>query len=348
MALRLNELSYYAVFMNICILGAGAWGTSMAQHLVRSGQNVTLVPRRIEHATAMATTHENADYLPGIALDPNIQIAFELRPALMEAELVLFACPSQGLRDWCERLKPVLDSALRLRALVTLCKGLEQSTLRYPVDLVREIIPGYHYGVLSGPNYAREVAEGKPTATVLAMDAPEDELAAYQEALHGERLRVYRSSDVAGVELGGCLKNIYAIGAGFCDGLSLGDNARAAFLTRALHEMVRLGVAFGGRKETFYGLSGIGDLTATCSGEWSRNRTFGESIARGRSVAGLMDKRKTVVEGYWATACFYVKCKEKELDAPILGEVYKVLHEGKQPAQVVEALMSRPTKPEYL
>lgn len=330
--------------MNICILGAGAWGTSIAQHLVCGGQNVTLVPRRIEHALAIMTAHENEDYLPGIPLDPNLQIACELRPALLEAELVLFACPSQGLRGWCERLIPVLGSALQLKAFVTLCKGLDPSTLRYPVELVRELVPGYSYGVLSGPNYAREVAEGKPTATVLAMDAPDEQVALYQEAIHGGRLRVYRSSDVLGVELGGCLKNIYAIGAGLCDGLCLGDNARAAFLTRALHEMVRVGVALGGQKETFYGLSGIGDLAATCSGAWSRNRTFGESIAKGRSAGGLMQKRKTVVEGYWATACFYIKCKERKLDAPILQEVYQVLYEGKSPTHVVEALMSRPTK----
>ncbi len=318
----------------------------MAIHLVRQKHTVTLVPRRMEQAMGMASSRENKDYLPGVPLDANLQIASELKPAIMEAEAVLFACPSQGILYWCSQLKSAFSSAKRLRYLVTLCKGLEQSTLQYPVDLVQEQLPGYQYGVLSGPNYAREVAEGQPTATVLAMNAPEEEVFPLQQAINGSNLRVYRSEDVRGVELGGCLKNIYAIGAGLCDGLELGDNAKAAFLTRSLREMVRVGMHLGGEQETFYGLSGFGDLIATCEGSWSRNRTFGEAIARGRSASSLIAHRKTVVEGYWATACFSIKCRKEGIEAPILNEVYSILYEAKNPIDVVKALMARPPKPE--
>lgn len=181
---------------------------------------------------------------------------------------------------------------------------------------------------------------------VLAANRPTEPLQDYQAAISGRTLRIYTSDDLAGVEFGGCLKNIYAIAAGCCDGLKLGDNTKAALLTRALAEMVRVGAALGARPETFYGLSGFGDLVATCYGEWSRNREFGQRIGEGRSVADLLANRKTVVEGYKTTESFAGLCAERAIEAPILREVQAILYEGKKPAAAIAALMTRELKRE--
>jgi len=208
------------------------------------------------------------------------------------------------------------------------------------------VLPGRVAGALTGPTNAGEVARGLPAAMVLASTGPAACLAEVQAAISGPTLRVYTSSDLAGVEFGGCLKNIYAIAAGCCDGLRLGDNTRAALLTRALAEMVRVGEALGARAETFYGLSGFGDLVATCHGEWSRNREFGLRLGEGASVASLLAHRKTVVEGHKSAESFAGLCVEKGIDAPILREVHAILFEGKKPAAALSALMTRGLKRE--
>ncbi len=332
--------------MNFCIVGAGAWGTAMAIHLNRLGHVVTLVPRRFEHALDFASCRENADYLPGYPLPLSVQIGHELKPALMEAEAVLLACPSHGMRETCRAIGENLRAARSLRLFVSLAKGLEIKTHRSPAQISADLLPAYHHAVLAGPTAASEVAAGKPTAMVLAAASSFSELSAVQAAISGRKLRVYRSTDVLGVELGGCLKNIYAIAAGCCDGLSLGDNAKAALLTRALAEMVRLGTVLGGKPETFYGLSGFGDLVATSHGSWSRNRTFGQAIGEGENVESLLSGRKTVVEGYRSTASFYDMCRACGLEAPILQEVHAILYAGKDPGEALDTLMSRDLKPE--
>ncbi len=332
--------------MNICILGAGAWGTAMAIHLARAGNTVTLAPRRMEHALEMSTTRENQAYLANIPIEPSIQIGWKLKPILMEAEAVLLAAPSKGLRELCERIRPHLDSALQLKLFVTLCKGLEKDTLKKPVEILSEVLPEYIHGTLTGPTFASEVAMGKPTAMVFAADAEGKFIEAAQEAFSNRSLRVYTSSDLIGVELGSCLKNVYAIGAGICDGLDLGENAKATLLTRSLAEMIRLGTRLGGQAETFYGLSGCGDLLLTCNGQQSRNRTFGQLIAQGESIEDLIGKRKMTVEGYRTTECFHLLCREHGLDAPILNEVHTVLYAGKNPGESIADLMNRQLKPE--
>ncbi|MEZ5278689.1 MAG: NAD(P)H-dependent glycerol-3-phosphate dehydrogenase [Opitutaceae bacterium] len=271
--------------MNFCVIGAGAWGTAFALHLVRLGHSVTLVGRRLDLATRIASEHENADYLPGVDLPPSLQIGCEIKPALMEAEVVVLASPSHGLREWCRRIAGVRESSTRLWAAVSLSKGLELDTHRRPLEVIAEELPGLAPIALSGPTRAEDVAVGKPTAMVLAAAEGLPDLTSLQAALSGPALRVYLSDDPIGVELGACLKNVYAIAAGCCDGLELGDNARAALLTRALAEMVRVGTALGAITETFYGLSGFGDLVATCCGVWSRNRDFGFQIGRGSTPA---------------------------------------------------------------
>ena len=332
--------------MNFAVIGAGAWGTAFAIHLSRLGHTVTLVPRRLEQALAIASMRENADYLPGIKLPPSIQIGYELTPVLMEAEVVLLACPSQALRETCERLRANLGLVTQLKLIVSLAKGLEAGTHLRPSEVIAAVLPNYAAGSLTGPTNAAEVARGRPSAMVLAVTRTDAFLADVQAALSGPTLRVYTSHDVAGAEFGGCLKNVYAIAAGCCDGLKLGDNAKAALLTRALSEMVRVGVALGAKADTFYGLSGFGDLVVTCNGAWSRNRTFGQHLGEGAKAADLLAVSKSVVEGYRTTESFAGLCKERGIDAPILAETYRILYEGRPPAEALAALMTRELKRE--
>ena len=332
--------------MNFAVIGAGAWGTAFAIHLSRLGHTVTLVPRRLEQALAIASMRENADYLPGIKLPPSIQIGYELTPVLMEAEVVLLACPSQALRETCERLRANLGLVTQLKLIVSLAKGLEAGTHLRPSEVIAAVLPNYAAGSLTGPTNAAEVARGRPSAMVLAVTRTDAFLADVQAALSGPTLRVYTSHDVAGAEFGGCLKNVYAIAAGCCDGLKLGDNAKAALLTRALAEMVRVGVALGAKADTFYGLSGFGDLVVTCNGAWSRNRTFGQHLGEGAKAADLLAVSKSVVEGYRTTESFAGLCKERGIDAPILAETQRILYEGRPPAAALAALMTRELKRE--
>lgn len=324
--------------MNFVVVGAGAWGTAFALHLVRAGHAVTLVPRRREHAEELAVSRVNADYLPGLALPPSLVVTSDLDGPARAADIVLLACPAQALRETCGRLH---TGAF----VVSLAKGLEVGTHLRPSEVIAAVLPGVRVGALTGPTNALGVARGDPSAMVLAANtgAPVQEL---QAALSDRALRVYTSDDLPGVEFGGCLKNIYAIAAGCCDGLKLGDNTKAALLTRALAEMVRVGVALGARPETFYGLSGFGDLVATCYGGWSRNREFGQHIGEGRAAADLIAHRKTVVEGYKTTESFADLCTEKGIVAPILQETRAILLEGKKPAAALAALMTRELKSE--
>ncbi len=332
--------------MNFLVIGAGAWGTAFAVHLARLGREVTLVPRRAEQASALTTARENAEYLPGVALPPSLRITADLGQALPGAEVVLLACPSQALRETCVRVKAALPASSRVRIVVSLAKGLELGTHLRPAQVMAEVLPGLLVGSITGPTNAGEVARGLPAAMVLAADRDSACVSEVQAALSGPTLRVYTSPDLAGVEFGGCLKNIYAIAAGCCDGLKLGDNSKAALLTRALAEMVRVGTALGAKAETFYGLSGFGDLVATCHGEWSRNREFGQRIGEGAGAVELIAQRKTVVEGYKTTQAFAGLCAERGIDAPILGQMHAILFEGKPPAQALAALMTRGLKSE--
>jgi glycerol-3-phosphate dehydrogenase (NAD(P)+) len=309
---------------------------------------VVLAPRREEHARALREGRENAEYLPGIALPEALVIEADLRPALSGVELVLMACPSQALRETSRKVRLFLPSASGAPGLwvVSLAKGLEMGTYKRPSQVLDEELPGCRVGALTGPTNAAEVARGLPAAMVLALGGPATELQRLQAALSGPTLRLYTSEDLPGVEYGGCLKNIYAIAAGCCDGLGLGDNAKAALLTRALTEMLRVGTALGAKLETFYGLSGFGDLVATCHGAWSRNREFGQQLGQGVSVEQLISGRKTVVEGYRTTASFHGLCLERGIEAPILAEVHRICHEGKQPRDALFALMTRELKKE--
>lgn len=333
--------------MNFCIHPAGAWGTALAIHLNRKGHSVTLVPHTLEEAMAMGVERENTRFFPGFRLPPDIQIGHELKPALMEAEVCVLACPSKFLRPVCARIREELGEARALKIFLTLCKGLEEGSNALPCTILEKELAGFSQGVLSGPTFASQVAEGQPSALVLASNAPEAFTDRLQEALSSEVLRIYTSTDMVGVELGGCLKNVYAIASGMCDGLNLRDNSKAALLTRALHEMVRVGVALGGKRETFYGLTGFGDLILTCNGQESRNRTFGELFARGSTIESLIEEKQMTVEGYRTSHCFHHICREKGIDAPILEQIYRILFEGSTADEAMRALMTRELKSEH-
>ncbi len=325
--------------MNFVVVGAGAWGTAFALHLARAGHAVSLVPRRDGHAQALVASRENADYLPGIALPASVGVTANLAAVLPCADVVLLACPAQALRETCARVRGA-------RCVVSLTKGLEVGTHFRPTEVMAQLLPSALVGALTGPTNARGVARGDPSAMVLGAANTSGHVEALQAAISGPTLRLYTSDDLPGVEYGGCLKNIYAIAAGCCDGLKLGDNTKAALLTRALTELVRVGVALGARPETFYGLSGFGDLVATCYGGWSRNREFGQLVGEGRGVAELLAGRRTVVEGYQTTESFAGLCAERGIDAPILRETHAILFQGKKPAAALAALMTRELKRE--
>ncbi len=332
--------------LNFAVIGAGAWGTAMSVHLVRRGQHTTLVTRRAEHAGSLRAVHENRDYLPGVKLPDPLVVTSDFRAALVEADVALIACPAQTLRVWCEQMRTVLHDTSRLQLFLSLVKGLEIGTHLRPSQIMAQLLPGLNCGTLTGPTNAAEVARGLPAAMVMAAVRVDEFVPKVQTAMSGATLRIYTSDDLAGAEFGASLKNVYAIAAGFCDGLKLGDNAKASLITRALAEMVRVGESLGAARETFYGLSGFGDLVATCHGGWSRNREFGEKIGAGKAVEELLAGRKTVVEGHRTTEALYDLCRERGISAPILAEVYAILYQQKKPADALTALMTRELKRE--
>ena len=331
---------------NFAVIGAGAWGTAMAVHLARRGQPTTLITRRAEHAAAVGAARENRDYLPGIKLPAALLVTPDLRAALLEADVALIACPSQSLRAWCDQMRTVLHDTSRLQLFLSLVKGLEIGTHLRPSEMMAQILPGLNCGTLTGPTNAAEVARGLPAAMVMAAQRADEFVPKVQAAMSGPTLRIYTSDDLAGAEYGASLKNIYAIAAGLCGGLKLGDNAKAALLTRAVTEMVRVGTSLGAKPDTFYGLSGFGDLVATSHGLWSRNREFGEKIGAGKSITELLAGRKTVVEGHRTTEALHGLCRERGITAPILAEIYAILYQGKKPADALHALMTRELKRE--
>lgn len=332
--------------MNVVILGAGAWGSAMAIHLNRCGQRVTLIPRRLEQALAIAGTRENAEYLPGVTFPPDIQVAHSPAPALLECEVLIFACPSKALRATAERVRPCVTPATKIA--IAICKGLEAGTLLRPELVFRETFPQLPCGTISGPTNAGEVAAGFPGAVAFASNAAPELVEKIQHEFSNNLLRIYRTTDLAGVELCGALKNIYAIAAGICDGMHFGGNARASLLTRSLAEMARIILAEGGKLETVLGLSGVGDLVATSTADWSRNRAFGIEIGRSGPKVALekLSKQKTVVEGFYATKNFYETVHKAGISAPILNGVYGIVHGGRSPKEIISALMTRELKEE--
>jgi len=327
----------------IAVLGAGSWGTALAIALARNGRGVRLWGHESAHCAALARARENAAFLPGIRFPESLQIEPALDRLAAARPYYLVAVPSHAFRASLRALKPLLDSDATL-AWAT--KGLEPGSGALLSQAVAEELPALRAtGVVSGPSFAREVALNLPTAlTVAAGELTTAERIA--QWLHGGRLRVYTSTDVAGVQLGGAIKNVIAIAAGISDGLGFGANARAALVTRGLAELTRLGVALGGRPETFMGLTGAGDLILTCTDDHSRNRRLGIGLGRGRRLDEVLRELGQEVEGVATAREVYRIAHARGIDMPITEQVYRVLYEKLAPQDAVEALLKREPKAE--
>lgn len=324
----------------VAVLGAGSWGTAVAG-LCATNADVTLWARNPELAARIQDEGENPDYLPGIEL-PAMAVTSDLVGACDGAEVVVLGVPSHGMRAVLEQVVPTIGSTL---PVVSLSKGVEQGTLLRMTEVVAEVLGApERVGVLTGPNLAREVAAGQPTASVVAMADPTVD-AELQRLFMTATFRVYTNPDVVGCEIAGALKNVVAIAAGIAAGLGYGDNTRAALLTRGLAELARLGVALGGDPLTFAGLAGMGDLVATCSSEQSRNRRVGVELGKGRSINDIVGEMKMVAEGVKSTPAVLELARRAGVEMPIAAQVAAVL-EGARVEDMVPALMLREAKAE--
>ena len=327
---------------NICVIGDGGWGTTLSILLAKKGFNVTLWGAFPDYVEILKRGRENIKFLPGVKIPDMVKITASLDEALKDCELVTLAVPSQYMRGVLAMLKM---HDMNGKIFVSVTKGIENKTLKRMSEVVIEVLGVQALAVLSGPTIALEVANGAPTTVVVA-SADEALARKMQEIFMTERFRVYASSDVVGVELGGSLKNIIAIASGACDALGFGTNAKAAVLTRGLVEIVRLGVAMGARRETFYGLSGVGDLTTTCISQYSRNRWLGEEIGKGKKLKDILKETDMVVEGVATAKSAYDLTKKFKVEMPITCEIYRVLYENKDPKKAVHDLMTRAPKDE--
>jgi glycerol-3-phosphate dehydrogenase (NAD(P)+) len=327
----------------IAILGAGSWGTALAVHCARIGHDVRLWGRDPALMEEIARTRRNAQYLPDIPLDDRVLATAALDVALADAPIVIAAVPSHGMRNVLRSAVPAIATGA---VLVSATKGLETDSLDRMSQIMTEVVgPGRAVTVLSGPSFALEVARGSPTAVVVA-SADADAAARVQDTLKGPALRLYASDDVTGVEFGGALKNVIAIAAGVVEGLGIGHNAMAALITRGLVEMSRLACAEGSRRETLAGLSGLGDLVLTCTGDLSRNRHVGIELGRGRSLPEILSQTRMVAEGVRTTGAALALGARHGVELPLAAQMSAVL-EGRTTARsAVEALMLRPQRSE--
>jgi glycerol-3-phosphate dehydrogenase (NAD(P)+) len=326
----------------IGVIGAGAWGTTLAVRLADAQRPITLWAHSQESAENLAHARENQRYLPGVILPPNVRIATDDAYLAEPHRLFVLAVPSAHLRATVVRLRDQLSPDASLLSVV---KGIEEGTHLRPSEVIEQELPGRRLAVLSGPNLAREIADGKPAGSVVA-SSDADLAAELASVLSDERFRVYTNPDVIGVELGGALKNVVALAAGMVDGLGFGDSAKAGIITRGLAEMTRLGVALGGQAATFAGLAGMGDLVLTCTGALSRNRAVGLAIGQGATLEQALAGKETVAEGV-ATARSARELAQREgVEMPIVETVNRILFEDYPPRNSVISLMSRELRAE--
>jgi glycerol-3-phosphate dehydrogenase (NAD(P)+) len=325
----------------ILVIGDGGWGTALSIMLNAKGCNVTLWSAFPDYAAEMTRTRENRKFLPGVKLPDAIKITGDIDDA-SDVELIFSVVPTVYLRATLNRLKDRLPKA----PIVSGTKGIENDTLLRPSEIISEIIAPPRLAAISGPCHAEEAARGLPASYVAASEDM-NFAAAVQQLLNSERFRVYTNPDLVGVELGGALKNVIAISAGMCDGLGFGDSAKAALVTRGLVEMTRLGIAMGGKHETFAGLAGLGDLLVTCYSKYSRNRSVGEKVARGRTLNDVLAETEMAPEGVWTVKSALALAKKMKIEMPITEQVHAVLFDGRAPLDGVKELMLRPTKSEF-
>lgn len=325
-------------YQRVVVIGDGGWGTTLAMLLHKKGVRVTLWSAFPEHVAELQKHHENRRFLPGVKLPEELLVSADPFEAARGAELAVSVVPTQYLRKVAERFEDALAGEV---PVVSATKGIEIETFKTPSEILAEVLGGRPIAVLSGPSHAEEVAIGLPASVVVA-STDENLARAAQATLSSENFRIYTHNDPKGAELGGALKNVIAIAAGISDGLGLGDNAKAALLTRGIVEMARFGQAHGARSSTFFGLAGLGDLATTCYSRHSRNRHVGEEIGRGKSLEKILAEMQMVAEGVWTTrALFGPESEARGIPMPIAEQVNAVLFEGQDPRKAVSELMGR-------
>ena len=331
--------------VDAAVIGAGSWGTALAHLLSRNGHRVRLWSYEREVEVELREARENRSYLPGIRIPEAVEVSGELEAVLPGAEFVVSVSPAQFVGE-------VMGEAARYihpgAIVVSASKGIETHSLRRMNEVLRAVLPpaaSERLAALSGPSFAAEVAAGQPTAVVAASECHEARLEV-QRVFGSPSFRVYTTSDVLGVELGGALKNVIALAAGVCAGLGFGHNTQGALITRGLAEITRLGVAMGAETSTFYGLAGIGDLVLTCTGELSRNRAVGTRLGRGESLESILGEMHAVAEGVATTPATYALSQRFAVEMPIAGQMRAILQGGKAPLTAVEELMLREPRPE--
>ncbi|BAU23735.1 glycerol-3-phosphate dehydrogenase [Caldimicrobium thiodismutans] len=328
----------------IAIIGAGSWGTALGKVLAEKGLDVILLARRKEIVDSINSLKENPFYLPGIPLPGALKATLDPEEALSKSNLVIWTIPSHTLRENLYNLEPYVS---KIRFHLSGIKGIDIETTKSPLQLLREHLgEDKLYFVLGGPSFALEVAKGLPTAVVVA--GPErKETQKIQELLAWKYFRVYRSYDPLGVEIASALKNVIAIASGICDGLGLGLNARAGLITRGLIEIIKLGTKLGGKKETFYGLAGLGDLVLTCTGALSRNYQVGLKLGEGKSLEEVLKEIKQVAEGVKTVSVVKELSEKFEVSLPICEEIYNIIYKEEKPRNSIERLLARSLKEEF-
>ncbi|GAC1652971.1 MAG: NAD(P)H-dependent glycerol-3-phosphate dehydrogenase [Gemmatimonadaceae bacterium] len=324
------------------VVGAGAWGTALADLLARNGHETILWAFEADVVDSINVRHENSRFLPDTRLHPALRATGDLGSCVEDAELVTFAAPSHVLRRIAEGVADRFDPAA---VAVVATKGIERETLCVMTDVIGDVLATERVVALSGPSFAVEVAARQPTAVVVAAEREEWAIAA-QRAFSSDTFRAYTHDDVIGVELGGSLKNVIAVATGIAEGLGLGFNTRAAIITRGLAEMTRLGAALGASPVTFAGLAGIGDLVLTCTGALSRNRAVGVEIGRGSTLDAALAGRETVAEGVVTTRGAHALAEREGVEMPIVAAVHRSLFEGRPPREAIGELMTRELRPE--
>ncbi|MEO8512806.1 MAG: NAD(P)H-dependent glycerol-3-phosphate dehydrogenase [Ignavibacteria bacterium] len=331
--------------MNICILGSGGWGTALGIILHNNRHKVTMWEYDKEYAHTLKEYRENFYYLPKIKIPEKINITHDIQEAVQDKDLIVIATPTQFIRNVIEQIK---DIDFSNRAILSVSKGIENHSLMTVSQIFSDVfthIQKKNIVVLSGPSHAEEVAKHTPTA-VVAAGYDENHAKIIQKAFSNNYFRVYRSSDVLGVELGGALKNVIAIAAGIADGAKFGDNTKAAIMTRGIREITRFGMKLGAHEHTFTGLSGIGDLIVTCMSKHSRNRFVGEEVGKGKKLKQVLSEMKMVAEGVATTESTHELSRKLGVELPIIEQVYKVLFLGKDAHKATEKLMTRDLKDE--
>lgn len=328
--------------LKISVLGDGGWGTALALVSARRGNDTLLWSAFPEYAKELEAKHVNRKFLPGIPIPKSVTIASNLNQAIQFGDILILAVPSQFLRNVLFKLK---DYDLSEKIILSVAKGIETKTLARPSEIITSVLGKVNLAILSGPSHAAEVARNVPTLVVVAS---QDKKVAetVQEALRDTRFRIYVQTDVVGVEVGGALKNVIAIAAGICDGLGLGANTKSALLTRGLFEIMQVGVRMGANPNTFFGLTGMGDLITTCISEYGRNLRVGRELGQGKKLKDILSSMEMVAEGVETARSAYQLAQKYGVTAAIISEIYKVLFEDKSPKQALEDLMSREAREE--